>query len=97
MVDIFGRWTEEADYKNYPEEKMCDYDHMAIWIHEQDYRPQTSIENLITKIFLHFDCPDNFGEYNAETGFGGYGEEFTLEGCKEFVMASGGFAEFDYE
>lgn len=97
MVDYFGKWTEEKDYTNYPEEKMCDYDHMAIWIREKGYEPKTSMENLITMIFLRFDCPDNFGEYDEETGFGGFGEEFTIEGCKQYVEASGGLAEFDYE
>ena len=32
MVDTYGRWTEEKDYSTYPEEKMCDYDKMAVWI-----------------------------------------------------------------
>ena len=97
MVDYFGQWTEEKDYTNYPEDKMCDFDHMAIWIREQGYNPKTSMEHLITMIFLHFDCHDNFGEYDVNTGCGGYGEEFTIEGCKEFVIDSGGLAEFDYE
>lgn len=97
MVDYFGQWTEEKDYTNYPEEKMCDFDHMAVWIREQGYKPKTSMEHLITMIFLHFDSPDNFGEYDVNTGFGGYGEEFTIEGCKQFVEDSGGLAEFDYK
>lgn len=96
MVDTFGRWTEEKDYTNYPEEKMCNYDHMDIWIREQGYEPKTSMEHLIDMIFLIFDCSDNFGEYDTNTGFGGYGEEFTLEGCKEFIRDSGSLAEFDF-
>lgn len=35
MVDWFGRWTEEKDYSQYPKEKWCDYDYMAVWIREQ--------------------------------------------------------------
>ena len=96
MVNSYGYWVEEADYTDFPVEKMCNYDHIAIWVREQGYEPKTSMENLITMIFLHFDSPDNFGEYDKNTGLGGYGEEFTIEGCKEFVKDSGGFAEFDY-
>lgn len=96
MVDTWGNWTEEKDYNVYPKEKWCDYDYMAVFIREQGYEPKTTMENLISMIFLHFDNPDNFGEYDEETGFGGYGEEFTIEMCKEYVMASGGFYEFDY-
>ena len=97
MVDNFGRWMEEDDYTNYPEDKMCDYDHMAIWIREQGYNPKTSMEHLIDMIFLHFDVPERYGEHNPETGCGGYGEEFTLEWCKAYVEDCGGLAEFDYE
>lgn len=61
------------------------------------YTPKTSMENLISMIILHFDCVDNYGELNAETGCGGYGEEFTLEECFRYVEESGGYSEFDYE
>ena len=60
------------------------------------YNPKTTIDNLITMIILSFDCDDNYGEYDEETGFGGYGEEFTLEECFRYVEESGGYAEFDY-
>lgn len=63
---------------------------------EDGYIPETSMENLITMIILSFDCDDNYGEYDEETGFGGYGEEFTLEECFRYVEESGGYAEFDY-
>ena len=43
------------------------------------YKPKTSMDNLISMIILSFDCDDNYGEYDEDTGFGGYGEEFTLE------------------
>ena len=79
MVDQFGRWTEEEDYLAYPEEKLCDYDRMAIWIRSEGYEPRTSMENLISMIFAH------------------YNEEFSIEGCIEFVELSGGLQEFDYE
>lgn len=60
------------------------------------YKPVTTMDNLIKNIVLIFDCDDNYGEYDEETGFGGYGEEFTLEECFRYVEESGGYAEFDY-
>ena len=64
---------------------------------EDGYKPKTSMENLISMIILHFDCDDNYGEYDEETGMGGYGEEFTLEECFRYIEESGGYSEFDYE
>lgn len=86
MVDTYGKWTEEADYTSYPKEKMCDYDKMAIWIRKCGYKPKTTMENIITMIFAYYD-----GDL-AETD-----EEFTIEKYKEYVEASGGLSEFDYE
>ena len=60
------------------------------------YKVETMMENLISIIILSFDCDDNYGEYDEETGFGGYGEEFTLEECFRYVEESGGYREFDY-
>ena len=64
---------------------------------EDGYKPRTTMDNLITMIILSFDCDDNYGELNEETGFGGYGEEFTLEECFRYIEESGGYTEFDYE
>ena len=64
---------------------------------DDGYEPETSMDNLISMIILHFDCDDNYGEFDEETGMGGYGEEFTLEECFRYVAESGGYAEFDYE
>ena len=64
---------------------------------EDGYKPKTSMENLISMIILHFDCDDNYGEYDEETGMGGYGEEFTLEECFRYIEEFGGYSEFDYE
>lgn len=61
-----------------------------------EYEPKTSMGNLISMIILHFDCDDNYGEYDEETGFGGYGEKFTLEECFRYVEENGGYEEFDY-
>lgn len=60
------------------------------------YIPKTNMDNLVRMIILYFDCDDNYGDYNSETGFGGYGNEFTLEECFRYVKESGGYAEFDY-
>lgn len=86
MVDQYGRWYEEKDYTNYPKEKLCDYDRMAIWIREVGYQIKTDMENLITMIFLHYDseCAE-------------YDKEFDIDDCKNYVIDSGGFTEFDYE
>ena len=93
MVDYYGQWTYEPDT---PEEKKCDCDRIADWIKEKDYKPKTTIENLVQMIIAHFDSPDHYGEYDAETGYGGYGDEFTIEECKRYVEESGGIKEFDY-
>ena len=76
---------EEKDYTNYPEEKMCDYDRMAIWIRETGYEVKTTMEHLITMIF------DFYLEHTE------YDVEFDIEDCKNYVRDSGGLAEFDYE
>ena len=75
---------------------MC-YSDIEKQIIKDGYIPETSMENLISMIILHFDCVDNYGEFNAETGCGGYGEGFTLEECIRYVKESGGYREFDYE
>lgn len=93
MVDAYGRWIYEPDT---PEQKKCDCDRIADWICESGYTPKTSIEHLVHMIILMFDCCDNYGAYDEESGCGGHGEEFTIEGCKQYVEDSGGFAEFDY-
>ena len=77
--------TYEAYYKNI-EKKILD----------DGYKPKTSMDNLISMIILSFDCDDNYGEYDEESGFGGYGDEFTFEECFRYVEDCGGYAEFDY-
>ena len=80
----------EANYEAY-------YNDIEKKILADGYTPKTSMDNLITMIILSFDCDDNYGEYDEETGFGGYGEKFTLEECFRYIEESGGYAEFDYE
>ena len=60
------------------------------------YIPKTTMDNLICHVILSFDCDDNYGEFDEETGFGGYGKEFTLKECFNYVEDSGGWREFDY-
>ena len=88
MIDWYGNWFEEQDYNAYPIDEWCYYDYMAVWIREQSYNVQTTMENLISIIFIHFDGALEDGDE--------YGEEFSIEGCKQFVKDSGGLAEFDY-
>lgn len=60
------------------------------------YKPKTSMEHLISMIVLSFDCDDNYGEFDEESGCGGYGDEFSLEECFRYVSESGGYEEFDW-
>ena len=60
------------------------------------YKPKTSMENLIKMLILSFDCDDIYGEFDAESGCGGYGEGFTLEQCFQYIEDSGGYKEFDF-
>ena len=86
MVDWFGRWREEKDYSTYPKSKWCDYDHVAVWIRQQGYEPQTTMENLIDMIFLHYEAARE-DEHS----------DFNINECVEFVENSGGIEMFDYE
>ena len=79
----------EATYTEY-------YNDIEQKILDDGYKPKTTMDNLIVKIILSFDCDDNYGEYDEETGFGGYGNEFTLEECFRYIEESGGYREFDY-
>ena len=60
------------------------------------YTPKTTMENLIKMIVLYFDCDDNYGEFDAETGMGGYGTEITLEECFRYIEENGSYEEFDF-
>lgn len=91
MVDTWGRWTEEKDYNTYPKEKWCDYDRMAVFIREQGYEPKTTMENLITMIFAHYEGALWDEEYHNDDG----GNEFNIEDCKVYALENR-FCEFDY-
>ena len=93
MVDTLGRWTYEL---NTPDEKKCDMDIVADMITEDEYKPVTDLENLVTIVILHFESETEdsssrfFPTYDFET------MRINAEGLREFVKASGGWKEFDY-
>ena len=87
MVDTYGRWTEEKDYSTYPKEKWCDYDEMAVWIRKCGYEPKTTMENLITNIFMYFEELMD----SIDTLF------FSIDNCIGFVETNGGLSAFDFE
>lgn len=88
-VTICCASNPEATYNEY-------YKDIESKIRDDGYVPVTTMDNLISMIILSFDCDDNYGKYDEETGFGGYGEEFTLEECFRYIEESGGYREFDY-
>lgn len=100
MVDTYGRWTEEKDYSTYPKEQWCDYDYVAAWIRSAGYEIKTTMENLVTMIFLHYDgaleeTETGYYEVPYECCTGDYSPN--MEDIKTYVEANGGLKEFDYE
>lgn len=97
MVDIFGKWTPEKDYDNYPTYKLCDMDRIANLIIKQGYTPKTSLKNLSEMLAIHFSdaCNEDsvfFGlEYDED------GMVYNLSALNTYIEASGGLKEFDYE
>lgn len=89
VIQISCASNPEATYEMY-------YKDIEKKIIADGYKVKTSLENLISMIILSFDCDDNYGEYDEESGMGGYGEEFTLKECFRYIEESGGYAEFDY-
>lgn len=82
-VTVICTANPEANYAQY-------YSDIEKKILSDGYKPETSMENLISMVILHFDCDDNYGEYDSETGCGGYGTAFTLDECFRYVEESGG-------
>lgn len=92
-----GNMTVFVDCVSNPEETYDEYcKDIEKKILDDGYEPETTMDNLIKMIILSFDCEDNYGEYDDKTGFGGYGEKFTLEECFRYIEESGGYREFDY-
>ena len=88
-VFVYCASDPETNYNMY-------YSDIEKKINDDGYVPETSIEHLIGMIVLAFDCDDNYGEYDESTGFGGYGDKFTLNECFRYIEDSGGYREFDY-
>lgn len=88
MVNNMGQWTPEADYTNYPQEKMCFMDRLANYIQSENYAPKTNVENLCYMILGHFD---GYREDADEAV-----DSMDVEQTIEFIKMSGGLKEFDY-
>ena len=88
-ITVICASNPEETYRRY-------YKDIETRIIADDYTPKTTMENLIKMIVLYFDCDDNYGEFDAETGCGGYGDEFTLEECFRYIEENGSYEEFDF-
>lgn len=79
-------------------EKWCDFDYVANWIVSENYTPETDLENVIVTIILHYESAledegqDFFAIQNNPNA-----PMINIDDVKEFVKASGGIKEFDYE
>jgi len=88
MVNNLGQWTEEKGYSTYPKEKWCYYDYMANEIRKSGYEIKTTMENLITMIFLHVKSAIEDGvDIIKDSSFD----------IMCWVNESGGLQEFDYK
>ena len=68
---------------------MSDWKLIKQAIIDRGYEPKTSWDTFIANIFLSFEDELEHGN--------DFGNKFTIEGCMNFVDASGGLKEFDYE
>jgi hypothetical protein len=95
MVDWYGHWTYREDD---PQEKWCLYDYLARQIISSGYEPKTSLENLCNMILAHYDCElesedvEYFAYKYSQDDF-----NTQVSDIVEYVNASGGYKEFDYE
>ena len=91
MVDTYGRWTEEPDYKVYPQSDWCDLDYVANYIREQNYQPTIGMEELTERIISIFEEDEDYEPH--------YGDNLMIymPHLTAFVEDSGGIKEFDYE
>lgn len=88
MVDPYGNWTYDSTE---PESRWNDMDRVAHWIEAQGYKPQTSMENLVVVLMLHFegDCEAEDRDYPEP--------DKLIEAIALFVEQSGTLRDFDYE
>jgi hypothetical protein len=90
MVDTWGKWTEEPDYKAYPQDEWCDLDYVANYIREQNYQPTIEMEELAERIIAFFNEADAYKPH--------YGKNLMINipTLAMFVEDSGGIKEIDY-
>lgn len=91
MIDLYGKWHEEADYSHYPKEKWCFMDYMAAWIRKQNYTIKTDMENLIIMAEEHHHVFNEDGSISCFKDIDKWAEDVQL-----FIEQSGGLQEFDY-
>lgn len=99
MVDMYGKWTAEKDYKDYPEYKWCDCDYIANWVMNLGYNPKTNIENLVEMILSHYNCylsNKDIEFYIDKKKESENGLMISIEDVCCFVEDNGGLKEFDY-
>ena len=98
MVDYYGRWKAEKDYKEYPENKWCDYDYIAAWILESGYKPKTTIKNLTEMILAHYEMHlmDEDIKFYTDITESENNPMISVVDVACYVSDSGGLREFDY-
>ena len=99
MITYYGVWKAEENYKTYPKDKWCDLDYIADWIKNLDYKPKTSIENLVeTIVYFYTDyLIDNDINFYSNITESENGLMISVEDVRCFVEENGGLREFDYE
>lgn len=92
MVNCYGEWTYEAGT---PANEKCDCDLVADYIlHELDYQPKTTIENLVEMIISYYeDEISDTGYFAIEENK--YGNMINVDDVAEYIAANG-ISEFDY-
>ena len=94
MVDTYGRWTFELGT---PAKDKCDADRIAEAVirlnKKTGYKLETTIENVVEMILLHFMNSELAEEF--ENGTSRKKGQFT-EYVLEFIHDCGGVKEFDY-
>lgn len=98
MVDCYGKWIAEEDYKVFPKEKWCDCDYVAAWIKDMGYKPKTNIENLVEMIITAYDLylTDNEVEFYSDINKPENGSMISIVDIDCFIKEQGGLKEFDF-
>ena len=98
MIDYCGNWTAEENYKLYSKEKWCDFDYVAAWIKDMDYKPKANIENLVEMIVCFYDnyLIDNDAKFYTDMKESENGLMISIKDVSCFVKENGGLKEFDY-